>query len=156
MKTQLAIGVISGIAAALVWNMYQKSHGKTFLGKPVLSGAKTDGELDLNIKPKTPEFNASELITVGGQAIASSNPKQLGENMITNTVARVGMFGVDGFDNALGRNLGGLRAVGFRPTIVNAASYHCDWKDPKSGHITRYEGPCNSAKANQGWVTKFD
>lgn len=39
---------------------------------------------------------------------------------------------------------------------VQQPRYHCDWTDPRTGQVTTYEGPCNKAKANMGWVTKFD
>ena len=41
------------------------------------------------------------------------------------------------------------------PTASAQPRYHCDWTDPRTGQVTTYEGPCNKAKANMGWVTIF-
>ena len=54
-------------------------------------------------------------------------------------------------DGGTGVNIGGLSQVS-----VHVPRYHCDWTDPRTGVVTTYEGPCNRAKANMGWVTKFD
>jgi hypothetical protein len=59
-----------------------------------------------------------------------------------------------GYRSSSKGGLGSFFASLFGGTQV--AKYHCDWKDPRNGHITSYDGPCNTQKANQGWVTHFD
>jgi hypothetical protein len=48
------------------------------------------------------------------------------------------------------------KRLDFLPSESQQPRYHCDWTDPRTGQVTTYEGPCNKAKANMGWVTIFD
>lgn len=56
-----------------------------------------------------------------------------------------------GYSNA---DLGGMFESGY--SAQTQPRWHCDWTDPRTGVVTTYEGPCKTAKANMGWVTKFD
>lgn len=120
----LSLGVVT-VGAIALYAHSQSKKGLNLLGKA--KKPSTSGGVDPSKKPALEAANSG---TVNGASIGRP------------------MAGADGRKGFL-KNIG----VPTPQQVLNGGVYHCDWTNPKTGQVTSYDGPCNRAKANMGWVT---